>query len=79
MVKRSGLRFGMPAQISLHLQCNGEPPAEGRPGSAAAERPHARAIRRGDALYLQWNGEWLAVRAFDPIAEAEASHQHHGG
>ncbi|WP_313053555.1 biotin/lipoyl-containing protein, partial [Pseudomonas lopnurensis] len=94
---RNGLRFGMPAQTRLHLQCNGlsrvvhtpcgSPLAGDRPleGSIASElaptggvhRP--KAIRQGDTLYLQWNGEWLAVSAFDPIAEAEASHQHHGG
>ena len=38
-----------------------------------------RAIRQGERLYLHWNGEWLAVSVFDPIAEAEASHQQHGG
>ncbi|MCF0014331.1 acetyl/propionyl/methylcrotonyl-CoA carboxylase subunit alpha [Pseudomonas stutzeri] len=78
--KRNGLRFGMPAQISLHLQCNGE--SRRLKVDPAAPRQNVRtpkAIRQGDALYLQWNGEWLAVRAFDPIAEAEASHQHHGG
>ena len=38
-----------------------------------------KAIRQGRTLYLEWNGELQAVTAFDPIAEAEASHQHHGG
>ncbi|WP_339629125.1 biotin/lipoyl-containing protein, partial [uncultured Pseudomonas sp.] len=38
-----------------------------------------RAIRQGDTLYLQWRGELHAVTRFDPIAEVEASHQHHGG
>jgi len=94
---RSGLRFGMPAQSRLHLQCNGrsrtvrmpcrsqlagDRPLEGDIASklaptGAVRRP--KAIRQGRTLYLQWHGEWLAVSAFDPIAEAEASHQHHGG
>ncbi len=78
--KRSGLRFGMPAQISLHLQCNGE----SRRLRVDATVPQSnvrtpKAIRQGNRLYLLWNGEWLAVTTFDPIAEAEASHQHHGG
>ncbi|WP_421682202.1 acetyl/propionyl/methylcrotonyl-CoA carboxylase subunit alpha [Stutzerimonas urumqiensis] len=37
------------------------------------------AIRQGDTLHVQWHSEWLAVTAFDPIAEVEASHSHHGG
>jgi 3-methylcrotonyl-CoA carboxylase alpha subunit len=37
------------------------------------------AIRRGDSLYLQWAGELRNVQRVDPIAEAEASHAHHGG
>ena len=36
-------------------------------------------IRKGETLYLEWNGELQAVTALDPIAEVEASHQHHGG
>jgi 3-methylcrotonyl-CoA carboxylase alpha subunit len=78
--RRDGLRFGLPAQISLHLQCNGEsrrlkvdPTAQ----QSSARSP--KAIRQGDTLYLQWQGEWLAINRFDPIAEAEASHQQHGG
>ncbi len=41
------------------------------------QRP--KAIRQGGTLYLEWSGELQAVTAFDPIAEVEASHQHHGG
>ena len=65
--QRSGLRFGMPAQVSLHLQCNGE--SHRLKVDPAAPRQNVRtprAIRQGDALYLQWNGEWLAVRASTP-------------
>src|SRR3546814_17063158 len=70
----------MPAQISLHRQCNGESRRlKVDPAAPQQNVRTPRAIRQGDALYLQWNGEWLAVRAFDPIAEAEASHQHNGG
>lgn len=37
------------------------------------------AIRRGNTLYLQWNGELQAITQLDPIAEADASHSHQGG
>ena len=104
--RRDGLRFGMPARIGVHLQCNGESrrvcvgagseasaPALARESDAVlgAARPsefapaktealrRPKAIRQGHTLYLEWNGELHAVTAFDPIAEAEASHQHHGG
>ena len=94
---RSGLRFGMPAQTRLHLQCNGlsrvvrrpcgsplagDQPLEGSIASKLAPTGGVRrpkAIRQGRTLYLQWQGEWLAVSAFDPISAAEASHLQHGG
>ena len=83
--RRDGLRFGMPARIGVHLQCNGQNrlvriDTAGDSQSAGGEamrRP--KAIRQGGTLYLEWNGELHAVTAFDPIAEVEASHQHHGG
>ncbi|WP_175650727.1 acetyl/propionyl/methylcrotonyl-CoA carboxylase subunit alpha [Pseudomonas sp. Marseille-P9899] len=91
---RQGLRAGVPAHISLHLSCNGEQQALSLDRQAAStfqldgeqlrvdndglRRQHL-AIRRGDALYLRWNGELHTVTAYDPIAEAEASHTHQGG
>ena len=100
---RVGLRFGMPAQTSVHLMCCGES-RQVRVGAASGRSELAReansaspteafasklaptrgmqppkAIRQGGTLYLEWNGELQAVTAFDPIAEVEASHQHHGG
>src|SRR5690606_10932531 len=78
--RRDGLRFGLPAQISLHLQCNGESRRLTVDPTAHPSGIRApRAIRQGEALYLQWNGEWLAVTALDPIAEAEAIHPLLGG
>ena len=106
--KRDGLRFGMPAQTSVHLMCCGESRqvrvgaasgrSEGDASFLAREADSAspteafasklaptgvmrrpKAIRQGGTLYLEWNGELQAVTAFDPIAEVEASHQHHGG
>jgi 3-methylcrotonyl-CoA carboxylase alpha subunit len=98
---RDGLRFGMPARIGVHLQCNGQSrlvrvgtnsrrselarePAPSEVDFASKLAPtkavrKPKAIRQGKTLYLEWNGELQAVTAFDPIAEVEASHQHHGG
>lgn len=42
-------------------------------------RREHRAIRRGDTLYLHWQGEMHSVTAYDPIAAADASHSHQGG
>ena len=38
-----------------------------------------QAIRRGNALFIDWAGELREVRRVDPIAEVEASHGHQGG
>jgi len=90
----SGFRTGVPAQISLHLSCNGQDQAVSLVHAAASPlkldgeqllveqdgmRRRHLAIRRGDTLYLQWDGELQAVTRFDPIAEADASHSHQGG
>ncbi|MBV6287049.1 acetyl/propionyl/methylcrotonyl-CoA carboxylase subunit alpha [Pseudomonas aegrilactucae] len=78
----SGFRAGRPAQVNLHLRCGTEDQALSfDPATAAQEAVRHRhlAIRRGQTLYLQWDGELHAVSAFDPIAEADASHSHQGG
>ncbi|MCP9337501.1 acetyl/propionyl/methylcrotonyl-CoA carboxylase subunit alpha [Pseudomonas xanthomarina] len=84
--ERDGLRFGMPARIGVHLQCNGESRlvridaaanTSERAPSNVSRQP--KVIRKDETLYLEWNGELQAVTAFDPIADVEASHQHHGG
>lgn len=93
-VSRQGFRAGVPAHVSLHLSCNGEQQALSLDQVAAStflldgeqlqvddsglRRQHL-AIRRGDTLYLRWDGELHAVTAYDPIAEAEAGHGHQGG
>ncbi|MFJ4153261.1 acetyl-CoA carboxylase biotin carboxylase subunit [Pseudomonas sp. NPDC089752] len=92
--ERNGLRLGLPAHSSLHLRSGGESQAialEHHPASAwqldgehlslGADGVRRRylAIRRGNTLFLRWDGEMQAVEAFDPIAEAEASHSHQGG
>ena len=90
----SGWRAGGPREIDLHLQCNGENRQVRirRAGAPAVQlhneqvlveenglRRQHLAIRRGQSLFLQWQGDLLEIRRFDPIAEAEASHQQHGG
>ena len=92
--RHDGLRLGLPARSSLHLSSGGQDQAVALESSAPSAwqlqgeqlcheqdglRRRYLAIRRGDALYLQWNGEMHRVNAFDPIAEAEASHSHQGG
>jgi len=76
--KREGLRLGMPAQIHVHLMCNGES-RRVRLGAASTGVSQPKTIRQGNTLYLEWNGELQAVTAFDPITEAQADHSHQGG
>ena len=90
----SGWRAGGPLEVDLHLQCNGEDRRVRIRGSSTASvrlhneraqvedngiRRQHLAIRRDNSLFLEWQGDLLEVRRFDPIAEAEASHHHHGG
>ncbi|NWE29069.1 acetyl/propionyl/methylcrotonyl-CoA carboxylase subunit alpha [Pseudomonas gingeri] len=90
----NGLRSGLPAETTLHLSCKGEDRAltldpvqsagiELHGESLSIEqqgmRRRHRVIRQGDSLYLQWQGELLAISSHDPIAAVEASHGHHGG
>ena len=84
--RRDGLRFGMPARTGVHLQCNGEnrlvridAASATQPATTGQAMRRPKPIRKGETLYLEWNGELQAVTALDPIAEVEASHQHHGG
>ncbi|WP_410055968.1 biotin carboxylase N-terminal domain-containing protein [Pseudomonas sp. Marseille-Q5117] len=88
----SGLRAGLPAQITLHLSCEGQDRALTLRTAAHAKllgealtiehdgvRRTLRAIRQGGALYLEWDGELRRIEAFDPISAVEASHSHQGG
>jgi len=89
---RSGWRAGGPAETDLHLVCQGVNRKARATGSAQlqgdtllyrclpdAPQQRLHAIRQGDTLYLQWEGELHVVTRLDPVAEVEASHQHHGG
>jgi 3-methylcrotonyl-CoA carboxylase alpha subunit len=90
----NGLRAGLPTEIDLHLSCNGQKQVIQLRNSSASlaelrgeqlliehdgvRRQHL-AIRRGDTLYLHWQGELRTIKRLDPIAEVEASHSHQGG
>ncbi|MGC8100288.1 acetyl/propionyl/methylcrotonyl-CoA carboxylase subunit alpha [Metapseudomonas otitidis] len=90
----SGWRAGLPSETDLHLACGEERQVVrllGRVDSPIhlegerltleldGVRRTLLAIRRGETLYLEWNGTLHTVTRVDPIAEAEASHTHQGG
>lgn len=88
----SGLRAGLPREITLHLSCEGQDRAltlnaadHARLSGEALIVEHEgvrrtlRAIRQGDSLYLQWEGELRRIETYDPISAVEASHSHQGG
>ena len=63
--KRNGLRFGMPAQVSLHLQCNGESHRL-KVDPAAPRRTSARPGRSAKAMHCTCSGTangWPCVRS----------------
>ncbi|MDH4564170.1 acetyl/propionyl/methylcrotonyl-CoA carboxylase subunit alpha [Pseudomonas sp. BN411] len=92
--RNSGWRAGLPSETDLHLTCGDERQVVRLRGAATSpiqlkgeqitleqdglRRQHL-AIRRGENLYLEWNGELRSVTRVDPIEEVEASHAHHGG
>ena len=91
----AGWRSASAAQVSLHLSCQGQRhwlrlQREGGESSyqLKGERIFHQhrdkltshlALRRGEALFIEWAGELREVRRVDPIAEAEASHSQQGG
>ncbi|MGX1174137.1 acetyl/propionyl/methylcrotonyl-CoA carboxylase subunit alpha [Pseudomonas sp. R151218B TE3479] len=89
----TGMRLGLPRETTLHLSCNGQDRAltldvTGHGAELKGERltieHHGvrrshRAIRQGNSLYLQWEGDLHRIDLHDPLAAAEASHSHQGG
>ncbi|MFL1494336.1 acetyl/propionyl/methylcrotonyl-CoA carboxylase subunit alpha [Pseudomonas antarctica] len=86
-----GFRAGLPAEVSLHLSCNGQDRLVRLDGIAAqlrgeqlviehsgVRRAHL-AVRSAGSVYLRWGGEMHTVRLFDPIAAVEANQSHQGG
>ncbi|POA53820.1 MULTISPECIES: acetyl/propionyl/methylcrotonyl-CoA carboxylase subunit alpha [unclassified Pseudomonas] len=88
-----GWRSGLPAQVALHLSADGQDRAINLQTLGADHRLQGerllvehqgvrrehRAIRRGDTLYLHWQGEMHSITTYDPIVAADASHSQHGG
>jgi 3-methylcrotonyl-CoA carboxylase alpha subunit len=90
----NGFRAGLPSEITLHLSCEGQDRALtlGNINAQSARlkgeqlltehdgvRRQHRAIRQGERVYLQWDGELRRIEAYDPIGAVEASHSHQGG
>lgn len=86
-----GFRAGLPAEVSLHLSCNGQDRRVRLEGANAqwqdeqlwiehngVRRAHL-AVRSEGSVYLRWDGEMHAVSLFDPIAAVEANQSHQGG
>ena len=76
--RTDGLRLGLPAASRLHLQCAGEQ-RRLYVDSAQPLDPSLRAVRRGERLYLQWQGETQAVQLFDPLTAATGHAPSQGG
>ncbi len=71
----SGLRLGLPSETVVAVHCRDEHQVVHL--ASAVARPTA--YRRGDTVYLPWQGDVYPVNLHDPIAEAEAGHGHQGG
>jgi len=74
---RSGWRSALSAETSVHLACGSERRRLKRAPTTALPRPQS--FRRGDRLYVKWEGELHTVERVDPIAAVEREHAHHGG
>ncbi|EQM70673.1 acetyl/propionyl/methylcrotonyl-CoA carboxylase subunit alpha [Pseudomonas tohonis] len=92
--RNDGWRPGLPSETDLHLACGDErhlvrlrstaPSTLRLDGERLWQEQDGitrqrLAIRRGNALYLEWDGELQRVEQVDPVAEAQAAHAHHGG
>jgi 3-methylcrotonyl-CoA carboxylase alpha subunit len=91
----SGWRSVTAAQTTLHLSCQGQRHWLRLQRSATESsyqlsgqimlHRHAdkltrhAALRRGNALFIEWAGELREVRKVDPIAEAQSCHSQQGG
>ena len=90
----TGLRLGLPAETTLHLNCGSEHRALRLQASTLARhqwqderltcedagmRRQHLALSRPNGLYLHWEGELHKIEAYDPIAAVDASHGQQGG
>ncbi len=89
-----GLRFGMASEVDLHLACDDQEQVIKLYDDSAASfqligdqllmernglRQQHLALRRDDTLFLKWAGDLHAIKRFDPITAADASHAPLGG
>ncbi|WP_010490032.1 acetyl/propionyl/methylcrotonyl-CoA carboxylase subunit alpha [Pseudomonas sp. S9] len=89
-----GWRAGLPGEVDLHLvsgdqqqqvQLRNSAPSQLRlcGDQLRVERNGVRTahllVRRGDSLFIEWEGELHKVDKLDPIAVAQHSHDHQGG
>ena len=81
-----GLRLGLACEQRLHLRC-GEAEARALPATGVSllgdqllvdGRRHA-VQRRGQWLFVEWDGQLQRVTQVDPISEVEALQHGHGG
>ena len=84
--KACGLRLGLACEQRLHLRC-GEAEARALPATGVSllgdqllvdGRRHA-VQRRGQWLFVEWDGQLQRVTLVDPISEVEAQQHGHGG
>ncbi|MGI4841110.1 MAG: acetyl/propionyl/methylcrotonyl-CoA carboxylase subunit alpha [Janthinobacterium lividum] len=74
--QRSGWRLGGPSEALLQLRCE----ATSRVCRVApATAPSVRYWRRGEVLFLIWQGQPFEVRAVDPLAESGGATAMEGG
>jgi len=71
----SGLRLGLPSETVVAVRCRDQHQVVHLASGAASPT----AYRRGDTVYLPWQGEVYPVNLVDPIAEADEGHSHQGG
>ncbi|RMR04951.1 Methylcrotonyl-CoA carboxylase biotin-containing subunit [Pseudomonas savastanoi pv. glycinea] len=89
-----GLRFGMASEVDLHLACDDREQIIKLYDHNAASfrligdqlliernglRQQHLALRRDETLFLKWAGDLHAIKRFDPITAADASHAPQGG
>lgn len=74
--QRTGWRLGGPSEALVHLRCE----ATSRLCRIAfANPPRVRYWRRGEVLFVVWQGQQFEIRAVDPLAESIGAAAIEGG
>ena len=74
--QRTGWRLGAPSEALVHLRCESTSRVC---RVAVAGGSSARCWRRGEVLFLIWQGQQFELRAVDPLAESSDSAAMEGG